>query len=140
MLGGFLSLISAQSDYIGTIWIVTLVFCWLFNRIEQPLLVNFFKNSNPNPTYQISLDKNGDFQSCRFPFISSMKASITMITCVQIMMVDFPTIFPRYHCKAEDAGWAMMDVGVSAIMFSSGFSSSLIVSHRSPTKKRSGPL
>lgn len=52
------------------------------------------------------------------------------------MMVDFPTIFPRYHCKAEDAGWAMMDVGVSAIMFSSGFSSGLIVSHKAPSKKR----
>ena len=56
------------------------------------------------------------------------------------MMVDFPKIFPRYHCKAEDAGWAMMDVGVSAIMFSSGFSSSLIVSHKSPSKKQMGPF
>jgi len=42
-------------------------------------------------------------------------------------MVDFPLIFPRYNCKAEDYGWAMMDIGVSAVMFASGFSNSLIV-------------
>jgi len=33
ILGGFLSFISAQSDYIGIVWIVTLLFCWLFNGI-----------------------------------------------------------------------------------------------------------
>ena len=42
-------------------------------------------------------------------------------------MVDFPLLFDRYNCKAEDYGWAMMDIGVSAVMFASGFSNSLIV-------------
>lgn len=49
-------------------------------------------------------------------------------------MVDFPSIFPRMHCKGEDAGWAMMDIGVSAISFAAGFSNSLITLHDTPSK------
>ena len=65
-----------------------------------------------------------------------MKALVTITTCIHIMMVDLPALFPRYHCKCEDAGWSMMDIGVSAIMFASGFSSGLIVTHKAPSKKR----
>ena len=59
-----------------------------------------------------------------------------LMTCIQVMMVDYPKIFPRQHCKAEDAGYSTMDVGVSAIMFASGFCSSLIISHKAPSKPR----
>ena len=63
-----------------------------------------------------------------------------IITCVSILMVDFPLIFPRYNCKAEDYGWAMMDIGVSAVMFASGFSNSKIVQHNIPSKKKKSLL
>jgi hypothetical protein len=55
-------------------------------------------------------------------------------------MVDFPLLFDRYNCKAEDYGWAMMDIGVSAVMCASGFSISLIVQHKIHSKKQKSLL
>jgi len=45
------------------------------------------------------------------------------------MAVDFPLLFDTALCKSEDYGWSFMDVGVSAIMFAAGFSSSMICTH-----------
>ena len=77
--------------------------------------------------FYFEFDDKEEFKSVRFYHINVIKSSIMIITCVCILMVDFPLIFPRYNCKAEDYGWAMMDIGVSAVMFASGFSNSLIV-------------
>jgi len=87
-----------------------------------------------------SFDENGEFKSVRFFHINVIKSSIMIITCVCILMVDFPLLFDRYNCKAEDYGWAMMDIGVSAVMFASGFSTSLIVQHKIPSKKQKSLL
>jgi len=54
------------------------------------------------------------------------------------MAVDFPMLFDTALCKSEDYGWSFMDVGVSAIMFAAGFSSSLICTHTN--KKRKGVI
>jgi phosphatidylinositol glycan class W len=65
-----------------------------------------------------------------------MTKSITLaITCVAIMTVDYPPLFPRYLCKTEDYGWSLMDVGVSSVMFTSGMSSRLIVQHKTASRK-----
>ena len=37
------------------------------------------------------------------------------------MVVDFPWIFPRFLVKTEDYGLSVMDIGVSAVMFTMGF-------------------
>ena len=65
-----------------------------------------------------------------------MTKSITLaITCVAIMTVDYPPLFPRYLCKTEDYGWSLMDVGVSSVMFTTGMSSRLIVQHKTASRK-----
>lgn len=63
----------------------------------------------------------------RIEAITYFKASTILITVLAIMAIDFPLLFERYLCKSEDYGWALMDVGVSAVMFSSGFGHKLIV-------------
>ncbi len=55
---------------------------------------------------------------------------IMIYTCVAILAVDFPLIFPRINCKTEDYGWALMDVGVSSVMIASGISNRLINTHK----------
>lgn len=53
------------------------------------------------------------------------------------MQVDLPLLFPRHQAKAEDYGWSLMDVGVSAVMLASGVTNRLIVTHRDSKKGKS---
>lgn len=57
-----------------------------------------------------------------------------LITVIAIMAVDYPLLFERRLCKSEDSGWALMDVGVAAVMFSSGYANKLIVQHKTTRK------
>lgn len=57
-----------------------------------------------------------------------------LITVMAIMTIDFPLLFSRYMCKSEDGGWALMDVGVSAVMLTSGYANKLIVQHKTVKK------
>ena len=58
-------------------------------------------------------------------------------TCTAIMQVDFPLIFPRHQVKAEDYGWSMMDVGVSATMLASGMTNRMVVADMDSKKGKS---
>jgi len=50
-----------------------------------------------------------------------LKGGMIIQTMIAIMIVDFPWVFPRFLVKTEDYGWAIMDIGVSATMFSMGY-------------------
>jgi hypothetical protein len=57
---------------------------------------------------------------------------ILIATTISILAVDFPEAFPRRFCKTEEYGislvisfyfiYLQMDIGVGAVMFSSGLS------------------
>lgn len=55
----------------------------------------------------------------RLPFLSVMRASCMLLSCVSILAVDFPA-FPRRFAKTETFGKSLMDVGVGAIVISMG--------------------
>ena len=55
-----------------------------------------------------------------------LKGGMIIQTMIAIMTVDFPWVFPRFLVKTEDYGWAIMDIGVSATMFSMGYTNKKI--------------
>ena len=57
-----------------------------------------------------------------------LKGGMIIQTMIAIMIVDFPWVFPRFLVKTEDYGWAIMDIGVSATMFSMGYTNKKISS------------
>ena len=61
--------------------------------------------------------------SVRFKLIGYYKVTCMICTVCAILAVDFPVLFDRSLCKAEDYGWALMDIGVSSIILSMGASS-----------------
>ena len=78
-----------------------------------------------------------EISQVRFPFLSFWKSMVAITTCVAIMQIDFPLIFPRHQSKAEDYGWALMDVGVSSTMLCAGVTNRLIVAHKDSKKGKS---
>lgn len=82
--------------------------------------------------------KGKEILSVRFPFLSYYRSTVTVATCCAIYQVDLPHLFPRHCLKAEDYGWALMDVGVSSTMFILSMTNRLIITH--PTTKRSKGL
>lgn len=94
---------------------------------DKPIFVNILTKPNPNPTVSIKLNEKSELTSVRIQPVTHFKASTMLITVLAIMAVDYPLLFERYLCKSEDHGWALMDVGVSAVMFSSGYANKLIV-------------
>lgn len=105
---------------------------------SRPLMVNFLQKQNPNPTMVVKMKENGkDIASVRFPFLSFWRAIVAIMTCVAIMQVDFPGLFPRHQLKAEDYGWSLMDVGVSATMFASGMTNRMVVADMDSKKGKS---
>ena len=55
------------------------------------------------------------------------KSMAMIITCVTIMAVDYPLIFPRQLCKTEDSGWSFMDSGVALVMIFAGATNSVVI-------------
>ena len=49
--------------------------------------------------------------------ISEGRAMIMFITCICILAVDFPAVFPRTLAKSELFGYSLMDIGVGGITF-----------------------
>lgn len=100
----------------------------------RPVFINFLYNPNPNSGVAIKLNDLNEIVSVRIHSVTHYKASTILITVLAIMAVDYPLLFDRWLCKSEDHGWALMDVGVSAVMFSSGFANKLIVKHKTAKK------
>lgn len=61
-----------------------------------------------------------DAAGTRLRFVAEYRAVLMITTCVVIMAVDFPSIFPRFHAKTEEYGFSVMDLGTGCIICSSG--------------------
>ena len=94
---------------------------------KNRICVNFLTQVNPKLAFDAKFTDTGELKQIRFNTITIIKSAVLAITCVAIMTVDYPPLFPRYLCKTEDYGWSLMDVGVSSVMLISGMSSKLIV-------------
>lgn len=75
----------------------------------------------------MKFDEKGELVSVRFLATKLGKSMAMIITCVTIMAVDYPMLFPRQLCKTEDAGWSFMDSGVALVMIFSGATNPLVV-------------
>ncbi|CAK9115473.1 unnamed protein product [Durusdinium trenchii] len=64
----------------------------------------------------------------RLRFLSEYRAMVMMSTCIAILAVDFSSLFSRSHCKTEEFGYSLMDVGTGSIIFCSAVTPK---SHRS---------
>eukprot|EP00405_Crypthecodinium_cohnii_P034367 CAMPEP_0206529376 /NCGR_PEP_ID=MMETSP0325_2-20121206/2564_1 /ASSEMBLY_ACC=CAM_ASM_000347 /TAXON_ID=2866 /ORGANISM="Crypthecodinium cohnii, Strain Seligo" /LENGTH=494 /DNA_ID=CAMNT_0054025279 /DNA_START=118 /DNA_END=1602 /DNA_ORIENTATION=+ len=62
-----------------------------------------------------SVDKDGT----KPRFVSEYRAVLMVCTCIAILAVDFPSVFPREHAKTEAYGYSLMDLGTGSIVCSS---------------------
>jgi glucosaminylphosphatidylinositol acyltransferase len=62
------------------------------------------------------------FNSGRLPFLTDLRSSVMLLTIIAILAVDFPS-FPRVFGKTEVAGFSIMDIGVGAVIFTGGLTS-----------------
>lgn len=99
----------------------------LYLLSNNNLLVNFLRTPNPKQEFEMKFNEKDELVGVRF-FATKLGKSMSMIiTCVTIMAVDYPKIFPRKLCKTEDAGWSFMDSGVALVMIFSGMTNPLVV-------------
>jgi len=59
----------------------------------------------------------------RLRFVAEYRAVMMVTTCIAILAVDFPSVFPRAHAKTEQYGFSLMDLGTGCIICSSGICS-----------------
>jgi len=52
----------------------------------------------------------------RLRFVSEYRAVMMITTCIVILAVDFPSIFPRRHAKTDEYGYSLMDLGTGCIV------------------------
>jgi len=60
-----------------------------------------------------------DAAGTRLRFVAEYRAVIMITTCIVILAVDFPSIFPRSHAKTEEYGYSLMDLGTGCIVCAS---------------------
>lgn len=68
---------------------------YLLSSKEKPILVNFLARTNPKPEFTMKFDSKGELVSVRFFATKLGKSMAMIITCVTIMAVDYPLLFPR---------------------------------------------
>lgn len=56
-------------------------------------------------------------------FIAEYRAVVMLTTCIVILAVDFPSVFPRAHAKTEEYGFSLMDLGTGCIVCASAICS-----------------
>jgi len=61
-----------------------------------------------------------DVAGTRLRFVAEYRAVLMVTTCIVIMAVDFPSVFPRFHAKTEEYGYSVMDLGTGCIICSTG--------------------
>eukprot|EP00927_Polykrikos_kofoidii_P047771 TRINITY_DN42054_c0_g1_i1.p1 TRINITY_DN42054_c0_g1~~TRINITY_DN42054_c0_g1_i1.p1 ORF type:complete len:518 (-),score=31.18 TRINITY_DN42054_c0_g1_i1:262-1737(-) len=59
----------------------------------------------------------------RLRFVAEYRAMVMFTTCIGILAVDFPSIFPREHAKTEETGYSLMDLGTGCIICTSAICS-----------------
>jgi phosphatidylinositol glycan class W len=62
------------------------------------------------------------------PCIADLRFTVLVGTCVAILAVDFPAIWPKMHTKTEMFGVALMDVGAGGFVFIAGLTSRRVTS------------
>jgi len=125
-----------EINIIGMIVIPLLLF--LVQDSKDPTCINFLTTPNPKMSFEAKFNDKNELERIRFSSITVVKSISICLTCVSIMAVDYPPLFPRFLCKTEDYGWSLMDVGVSSVVVTSGLSNRLIVQHRTSNKKNIG--
>ena len=134
MLYGPMTIMVVFNDYMNEIFAGTLLLTIVIHFISMtwsstPRLINFMSYPNPNEILKISLNENKEIVSMRIHPITDIKALCMTVTCIAIMVVDFPPLFNRKLVKTEDEGWSLMDVGVSSIMLTTALSSKLCITY-----------
>ena len=105
----------------------SILLLYLMSSREKPVLINFLAKTNPKPEFVMNFDEEGELVSVRFLATKLGKSMAMIITCVTIMAVDYPLLFPRQLCKTENDGWSFMDSGVALVMIFSGATNPLVV-------------
>ncbi|CAK0851997.1 unnamed protein product [Prorocentrum cordatum] len=87
--------------------------------LSQALASRAARKAEDKPVSFSSLDERGN----RLRFVAEYRAVVMMTTCIVILAVDFPSIFPRAHAKTEEFGYSLMDLGTGSIIVSSAICS-----------------
>ncbi|KAL4209327.1 GWT1-domain-containing protein [Rhizopus microsporus] len=76
--------------------------------------------------------KKMDTKSTYRPFLTIYRAGLMLMTCMDILAVDFQ-FYPRRFAKVETFGISLMDLGVGSFVFSSGVvAARSYLNHRQP--------
>jgi len=60
-----------------------------------------------------------DTAGYKLRFVAEYRAVVMITTCIAILAVDFPSVFPRSHAKTEEYGFSLMDLGTGCVVCSS---------------------